>query len=180
MFNQLPYGGGASIALAPVDLAAAAVQTLWANTRDVNQFLWLMLYFGAGAAGEHATITLNQATSNAGAGSKALSIKEVWYKRGNAAFTNANASVQDRWTKSGLATREIPISSYATTTDRVSGANHFLAAIRISPKDLDLAGGFRFVQGAIADVGATAQLACGLWIPEGFAYSGDVPLTLLA
>lgn len=178
MFSQFPFGGGASVAIAPVDLAAAAAASLWANMRDVNDFMWGIVYLGAGAAGEHATITLQQARTNAGGNAKALTIKEVWYKRGSAAFTNANSAAQDKWVKSGVATREAAVASYVTTADRVTGLNHFMAGFRISKSDLDNAGGFNYVQLNIADVGATAQLGFALWLPEGFAYSNS-PISLL-
>ena len=179
LFSQLPFGGGASVALAPADLAAAAQASLWASVRDINDFLWLFWYFGAGAAAEHATVTLQQARTSSGGNAKALSVREVWFKRGNAAFTPANASTNDLWTKSTLATREVPVASYATATDRVSAANHFIAAIRISKSDLDGSNGFVYVGASCNDVGTTVQLGFALWIPEGFAYLNS-PISLLA
>jgi hypothetical protein len=179
LFKKLPYGGGASLALAPVDLSAAAVSTLYANMRDVNDELWLLLFFGVGTAADEAIITLTQATSSAGAGVKALTVKEAWYKRGGPTITNANASTRDVWTKSTLMTREAPTATYITASDRVAATNQFMAAIRILPGDLDHANGFTYVKGAVNDVGANAQLCFGLWVPEGYALAGS-NLSLLA
>jgi len=179
LFSQFPFGGAASVALAPVDLAAAAQASLWANVRDINDFLWLYWYFGAGAAAEHATVTLQQAKTASGGSAKALSVREVWFKRGNAAFTAANASTTDQWSKSALANREAPIASYATATDRVSAANHFVAALRISKTDLDGTNGFSYVGASCNDVGSTPQLSFALWIPEGLAYLNS-PISLLS
>ena len=179
LFSQFPFGGAASVALAPVDLAAAAQSSLWANVRDINDFLWLYWYFSAGAAAEHATLTLQQARTSSGGSAKALSVREVWFKRGNATFTPGNASTTDLWTKSALATREAPIASYATATDRVSAANHFVAALRVSKSDLDGANGFTYVGAACSDVGTTVQLGFALWIPEGLAYLNS-PISLLS
>ena len=178
LFSQFPFGGGASVALAPVDLASGAQTSLWANVRDINDFLWLYWYFGAGAAAEHATLTLQQARTSSGGSAKALSVREVWFKRGNAAFTAANASTSDQWAKSALATREAPIASYATATDRISAVNHFVAAIRVSKSDLDGANGFSYVGASCNDVGVAVQLGFALWIPEGFAYLNS-PISLL-
>lgn len=179
LFKQFPYGGGASVALAPVDLSVAAVNTLYANMRDVNDELWLLLFLGVGTAAEEAIITLTQATSNAGAGVKALTVREAWYKRGGPTFTNANATTRDIWTKSALMTRDAPTATYITASDRVAATNQFYAAIRIMAGDLDNANGFTFVRASINDVGAGAQLAFGLWYPEGYAISGS-NLSILA
>jgi hypothetical protein len=159
-------------------LASGAQTSLWANVRDINDFLWLYWYFGAGAAAEHATLTLQQARTSSGGNAKALSVREVWFKRGNPAFTPGNASVTDLWTKSALATREAPIASYATATDRISAVNHFVAAIRVSKSDLDGANGFSYVGASCNDVGVAVQLGFALWIPEGFAYLNS-PISLL-
>lgn len=178
-FKKFPYGGGASLALAPIDLATAGATTLYANMRDVNDELWLLLFLGVGTAAEEAIITLTQATSNAGAGVKALTVKEAWYKRGGPTFTNANATTRDVWTKSALMTRDAATATYITASDRVAATNQFYAAIRIMAGDVDNANGFTFVKAAINDVGAGAQLAFGLWVPEGYALSGS-NLSLLA
>ncbi len=99
------------------------------------------LVLRAGTATQDITVSLLQAKTNAGGSSKALSTKEIWYKRGGATFTNSNSALRDVFTKSPYASRESVQSSYATATDRVATTNHFLAAIRINPKDLDNANG---------------------------------------
>jgi hypothetical protein len=179
MFSQLPFGGGVSIALAPVDLSSAATTTLYAKVRDINDFLWLVFFLKAGTAADEATLNLVQATSAAGANAKVLNIKEVWFKKGGPTFATAPAT-NDLWTKSALATREASIATYATATDRVAATNDFMAAIRISPKDLDAAGGFGWVRGGCTDVGTNAQLGMAFWIPEGIAYSGTAAPSILA
>lgn len=178
-FKKLPYGGGVSPALMPIDLSSGATATLYANMRDVNDELWLLVILGVGTAADEAIVTLTQATSNAGAGVKALTVKEAWYKRGGPTFTNANASTRDVWTKSALQTRESPAATYVTATDRVAATNQFIAAIRIAAGDLDHANGFTYVKAAINDVGTNAQLGFALWMPEGWALGGS-NLSLLA
>ena len=180
MFDDLPYGSPPSVALHPQDLAGGAKATLWASVRDINDFLGLLVVIGAGTATQDITISLLQATSSAGAGSKALTFREAWFKRGAAgAFTPATADARDRFVKTTLANRESPIASYNTATDRVATTNHFVTLIRISPKDLDMSNGFRYV-GASFSSPAAAQLASALWIPMGNASSGIGAPSLLA
>lgn len=179
MFSQLPFGGGVSIALAPVDLSAAAANTLYAKVRDVNDFLWLVWFIKAGTAADEATLSLQQATTSAGGSAKTLQIKEVWFKKGGPTFATAPAT-NDLWTKNATISREAPVNTYATATDRVAATNDFMAAIRISPKDLDAAGGFGWVRGGCTDVGANAQLGMAIWVPEGIAYMGTTFPSILA
>ena len=173
MFKKFPFGGGASIALAPVNLSSGATSTLYANMRDVNDELWLLLFCDVGTAAEDVIVTLQQATSNAGAGVKPLTVREAWFKRGGPTFTNANASTRDVWTKSTLMNREAPTATYITATDRVAATNQFYAAIRIMAGDLDAANGFTYVRATLNDPGTGAQLGFALWYPEGYALSGS-------
>jgi hypothetical protein len=179
LFHQLPFGGGVSIALSPIDLSAGATNTLYAKVRDINDFLWLLVFLKAGTAADEVTLSLQQATTSAGGSAKTLQIKEVWFKKGGPTFATAPAT-NDLWTKSTAVTREAPANTYATATDRVAATNDFFAAIRISPKDLDAANGFGWVRGGVTDPGANAQLGFAIWIPEGIAYQGSAAPSILA
>lgn len=170
-FDVFPFGGGISIALPPVNLATAANNSLWASMRDINDSLFLLAYFGAGTATQDITITLTQATSSAGANSKALVVKEAWFKRGSTAFTAGNAATRDVFVKSPGFNREVSAANYNTATDRVATTNEFLALIRISPKDVDLVNNFRYVRASFNQP-AAAQLGVAFWIPNGNAYNG--------
>src|SRR5262249_51537668 len=84
----------------------------WAHLRDYNH-LTIVFFKGAGTSGDNATVTLEQATDNAGAGAKALTFTEIWRKQAadiqtvgqftkstQAAantFTNTNAASQAIW-----------------------------------------------------------------------------------
>lgn len=179
MFDSIPFGGSVSVALAPVNLASAAANTLWGSIRDCNDFLGLLVFIGAGTAGQEITIGLQQALTSGGGSAKALQVKEAWFKRGSTGFTAGNALVQDRFVKSALFNREVPANNYATATDRVAATNDFMAYIRISPKDLDQANGFRYVR-AQFNAPAAAQMAAAFWLPAGSAYNGDTARSLLA
>ncbi len=179
MFSQLPLGGGVSIALAPVDLQTAQNGT-WAKISNVNKGLILLVFAKAGTAGDNLTINLQQAQDASGTGAKALSIYEVFFKKGATAFTTA-PNTNDKFARSPSTpeNRETAISSYATATDRVAATNDFMCAIRISPSDLDAANGFMYVRPQFSDVGTNAQLGFALWVADGYAYNGvDVPSLL--
>lgn len=181
LFSQLPNGGGISVALAPVDLSVAAVNSLWASIRNVNKSLFLLVFLKAGTAGDNVTISLQQAKDAAGTGAKALNIKEVFFKKGATTFVTA-PNTNDKFTRSPSTpvNRETAISSYNTTTDRVAATNDFMALIRISPADVDLVNNFAYVRAQFTDPGSNAQLGCAFWIPDGAAYLGDSAPSILA
>lgn len=181
LFSQLPNGGGLSIALAPVDLSAAAVNSLWASVRNVNKALFLIAFLKAGTAGDNVTIALQQATDAAGTGAKVLNIKEVFFKKGATTFATA-PNTNDKFNRSPSTptNRETAISTYPTATDRVAATNDFMAAIRICPADLDMANGFSYVRATFTDPGANAQLGFAIWLPDGAAYLGQDAPSILA
>ena len=178
MFNDLPFGSPFSLALAPVSLVGGPRVTTLARVRDVNEFMFLWFILGVGTAAEEVTVTLTQATDSADAGNKALVVKEAWYKRGGPTFTAANAAARDSFVKSTLMTREVPAATYVTTTDRVAATNLFMGLIRISPKDVDHANGFKYVKASFNSV-TNAQLVSALWIPHGLAHSGTTAPSIL-
>lgn len=180
LFSQLPFGGGVSIALAPVDLQTAQ-NTTWAKISNVNKALILLVFAKAGTSGDDLDINLQQATDSSGTGAKALSIKEVFFKRGATAFT-ATPNTRDKFTRSPSTpeNRETAITTYVTDTDRVAATNDFMCAIRISPSDLDGDNGFCYVRGQLSDVGTNAQLGFALWIADDQAYQGVDAPSLLA
>ena len=180
LFSQLPFGGGVSVALSPIDLSAAAQNSLYANIANVNKSLILLVFAKAGTAADELTISLQQATTSAGGSAKTLNIKEVFFKKGGPTFATA-PSTNDKFARSPSTpeNRETAISSYATATDRVAATNDFMCAIRICPADLDQDNGFKYVRAQFTDVGANAQLGFALWMVDGYAYNGtDVPSIL--
>ena len=180
LFSQLPFGGGVSIALSPVDLSAAAANTLYARMSNVNKALFLMVFLKAGTSGDNVTINLQQAQDASGTGAKTLNIREVFFKKGATTFATA-PNTNDKFARSPSTpnNRETSISTYATATDRVAATNDFIALIRISPADLDGDNGFQYVRGQLTDPGSNAQLGFALWIADNYAYQGaDVPSIL--
>lgn len=164
MFDQLPFGGGASIGLVPTLLNAAANNANWANLRDVNKFLCALIATNRGTDGDDIVVTLEQATDNAGTGAKALSIERVAYKVGDPGISS------DVFTVDETITNEAPVASL--DTDGYDAAqNDFLLLLRIRPQDLDMDNGFSHVRVSIAQTTA-AQIGTVLYVPEGYAHSG--------
>lgn len=181
LVSQLPFGGGVSIALSPVDLSSAAANSLWANVANINKALLLVFFCKAGAAGENVTVSLQQATDASGTGAKVLNIKEVFFKKGGPTFATAPAT-NDKFARSPSTplNRETAIASYASATDRVAATNDFMGCVRISPADLDQDNAFRYVRAQFTDPGATAQLGFAIWVADGYAYQGvDAPSLLV-
>lgn len=179
LMDQIPFGGGASVGLMPVDLSGGAKSSLYANVRNINGKLAIMALIAAGTAWQNITITLSQAKTSAGGDAKVLNVKEVYFKRGGANFTAANAADRDKFVKSAYSTREVPTVSYVSTTDRVASTNDFLAAIMVNPADLDQANGFTYVRVEFSSP-AAAQLGAAWFIPIDPAYEGPNAPSMLA
>lgn len=135
----------------PVDMSAAANNGDWINMRDWNH-LTVIVYKSAGTAGDDPTITLKQATDNAGTGAKALNFTELWQKQGT-----LTASAQGTFTKKTQ-------SAANTYVDTDSAENQGIYVLEIDGDMLDVDGNFTHVQVSIADVGINAQLGCALYI----------------
>ncbi len=140
----------AQVAIVPIDLATGANNGDWVNMENVERLVVLVLA-DAGTAGEDPVVTLNQATSNAGAGSKALNFTKVYEKVGAQASTGTYTKVTQ--------------AAANTYTNAAAGEAENLFGIEILPEMLDVAGGFTHVQVAIPDTGATAgKIGCALYL----------------
>lgn len=171
MMMQLPFGVPLSVALHPQDLAGGAKSSLWASMQDVNGMMHILIYIAPGTATQDITVNLRQATNASGGSAKTLNIREVFFKRGDAAFQPSTANVRDKFVRSTLANREAPIASYNSAADRVATTNHLFLDIRISPSDLDTVNGFEYVQVQFTSP-AAAQLACAFFAFDSRGYQG--------
>jgi hypothetical protein len=150
-------------AFAPVNLATAANDGDWVSLVNYQE-CHVVFWTAGGAAAEPATITMEQATSNAGAGGKALNFDVIYYKQ---AATNLQST--GAWTKA--------TQSGANTYALGSGANGdkaSLVVITIKSEQLDVPNGFKFMRGRVADVGSTSQLGMMLYLLGACRY--DTPL----
>ena len=147
-------------AFVPVDMQTGNNNGLWVNMKYVRRLV-CVLYKGSGTAGDDPVITLKQATTNAGANSKALTFNRI--------RTKANAALASL-TQFALTT-QTPANTFTTT----SAANPALIAVEITATDLDMNNGFNFVQLSIPDTGTNAQLGCAFYIAYGLRYLQGVP-----
>lgn len=129
----------------PVNMATAANDGDWVCVRDYGKLV-VLLYKGIGTAGEDPTLTIEQATSAAGAGAKALNFTTVYKKQ---AATDLQTTAA--WTKVTQAS-----GNTFTHTDLAEQAA--IIGIEFDAEDFDTNGGFLFARGRVADVGAAAQI----------------------
>ena len=142
-------------AFVPVDLHNAANNGQWISMKYIGRLVCVLLK-AAGTAGDDPVITLKQATSNAGAGAKALTFTRARTKIGAIATT-------PQWT--------LVTQSAANTFTPTSAASPAVIAVEVQQTDLDLNNGFSFVQVSIPITGTNAQLGAAFYIAYGIKYA---------
>lgn len=130
-------------AIPPVNLATAANNGQWVNMRNFGRLV-VIVAAGTGTAGSDLTVSLRQATDNAGTGAKALTFTTVQKKLG------AQSGI-------GQFTRQTQAAAGSFT--ETNAASQLLYAIEIRAAQLDE--GFTHVQVQIPQVGA-AKVGCAL------------------
>ena len=152
-------------AIIPVDTQTGANDGDWVSMENYHRMV--ALYFGAvGIAGDDPIFTLKQATSAAGAGAKALTFTTVYEKVGTLTAVTA-------WTR-------VTQAAAGSYTNAASAEAQKLIAVEIGSDDLDVDGGFNFVQLSIPDTGAGgAQLGCGLYIMLDPRFPQDAQISAL-
>ena len=156
----------------PIDASAAAVVGRWFNMINCDA-LNILLVKGLGGATENPVITLEQAQDSSGTGAKALTIARIDTKIGNTGFTAAT----DLWSRVTTVNVDNKVSSY---TFAASAVNEGVVNFYVLDTDLDINNGFKYVRASVADVGATAQLVCLLYIPAIRKYQGKHNVSALA
>jgi hypothetical protein len=147
-------------AFVPVDMAAQANDGDWISLKNYGRVA-IVLFKAAGTAGQDPIFTLRQAQDVAGTGAKALKFDRIDTKVGN-----LNAV--------GTFTKKTQVAA-DTYVDDTSAEAQAIMVVDIKAEDLDLANGFDCVQLQIPDVGAAAQLGCGLYLLHEPRY-GKSPL----
>lgn len=151
-------------AIVPVDLSGAANAGDWVNLENYGRCV-VVVFKGAGTAGDDPVITLQQATDNAGTGAKDLDFTAVWSKIG---------------AQTGIGTFTKTTQAAANTyTDATSAEAQGLFVVDIRAEQLDAANGFTHLQLSIADVGANAQLGAALYILTEPRHAGATSLTAI-
>jgi hypothetical protein len=145
-------------AIRPVDLQDGANNGDWVSLKNCDRVI-VVVHSAIGTAGDDPTLTLNQATDNAGTSSKVLTkIDTVYTKQAATSLLSTGA-----WTKE---TQTIA----STYTEATSAEEEALWAVEIRAEDLDVDGGFDHLQAAVADVGSNAQLGAIYYILCGLKY----------
>ncbi|WP_337186587.1 hypothetical protein [Phenylobacterium sp.] len=144
-------------AIVPVNLATAANNGDWVSLKNFDR-VTIVVFKGAGTAGEDPVITLQQATAVAGTGAKALNFtridKKIGTQTGIGAFTTATQAAAN------------------THTDADSAEAEGLFAIEVQASDLDVSNGYDCVQVSIPDAGTNAQIGCALYILRNARFAG--------
>lgn len=169
MFDQLPFGGGISVAIKPGSIAANG---RWANMKHCTKAMNIIVV--AGVTGT-LVVALEQATDGSGTGAKALKIERLARKKDN--------PTNDIWTSYSSITNEAPVANWSSavgTTDEPStaAAGEDLLLIEVRPSDLDMVNGYCFVR--VVPSGAGAATGVALYLPTGWAYKGDGAYGVLA
>lgn len=145
----------------PIDLNGAGVVAEWVNMENFNHAT-LIYCADIGTAGEDPVLTVLQATSAAGAGSKALDIAHVYTKRGAPAINVI-----------GVFTKETDPGDN-TFEDAAGGENEQLTVIEIDTHTMDVANGFTHLTMTVNDPGIAGKLACVIAILQESRYGQAV------
>lgn len=127
-----------------VDLQGGANNGDWVSLANYKRVL-ILFASGLGTNGDDPTLTVQQATDNAGSGAKALNFTTVYKKQ---AATSLAAVGQ--WTK-------VTQSSGNTYTNTDAAEQSVLWAVEFEAAELDVDGGFDHVRATVADIGNNAQ-----------------------
>lgn len=137
----------------PNNMATAASTGDWLSIRDASRAIFIFSK-AVGAAGEDPTLTFSQATSAAGADTKAITFTRIDKKQAatdltaTGTFTKVTQSAANTFTHADLAEQAAVI------------------VIEIRKEDVDTANGFYFLQCSINDVGSTLQVGDCLCIMD--------------
>lgn len=160
-FNNYTLASG----FVPVDMQTGANNGDWISLENYGKCI-AVLFKAAGTAGDDPVFTLKQAKTNAGGSSKDLKFSTIYSKVGTL------DAVSD-FTK----TAQTAAASY---TDATSAEAQAIIAVEIDAGDLDVDGGFKFVQLSIPDVGTNAQIGCALYILGDCRYPQSTPPAALS
>ena len=136
----------------------------WVCLADFNH-LTVIFFKGTGTDGDDPVVTLEQATTNAGAGAKALTFTEIWRKQA------ADVQTVGQFTR----TTQSASDSY-TNTD---GHQQAIWVLEIDADMLDVDGGFDHVRVTLGDTGTNPQLGCVLYVLTEPRYAEAVPPSVL-
>ena len=136
----------------------------WVSLRDFNH-LSVIFFKGTGTDGDDPTVTLQQATDNAGSGAKALTFTEIWRKQA------VDVQTVGQFTKT--------TQSAASTYTNSDAHQQAIWVLEIDGDMLDVDGGFDHVRLSVSDTGTNAQLGCVLYVLTQPRYAEATPPSAL-
>ena len=151
----------------PVNLATGNQTGDWISMSKYNHAT-VCFYGAVGSTGDDPTITLLQATTNTGAGSKALNFTDIYRKQ---AATNLTGTTVFTHTTQAAGN---------TYTNATAAEQALLWCIEIDATDLDVSNNFDFIQANVADVGANIQEGCSWIILSEARYKEEILPTALS
>jgi len=159
--NLFEQGNVVSV-LYPSDLQTK-VTADWINMNEYHA-MDLIVFKGAGTAADDPTLTIQQATSSAGAGAKDLNIDHYYLKEGTLLSTTSIG---------GTFTKTTQTASNTIVGGAASAESQWICGVHIEADMLDVSGGFNWVTANIADVGSNAQLGCILAVMYPARFKDD-------
>ena len=157
--NNIFEEGNVVSILYPSDIQTK-VTADWVDLSDYHA-LEIIFFKGVTTAGDDPVLTIQQATSAAGAGAKDLVIDHYYLKSGTLLSTSSVGGV---FTKTTMTASNV-ITGHATSAEEQQ-----LYGIHIEADMLDASGGFRYVTMNVADTGTNACYGCilGVLIPARY------------
>ena len=155
-------GGQIDVVMAfrPIDLQDAAGEHVtgdWVSLKNWDRVICVLMG-GVGTAGQDPVLTIEQATTNAGGGAKALTFDTIYRKQAATDLLSTGVWAETAQTAAGT----------YTNTDAAEQVK--IHCVEIKATDLDVDGGFDHIRMTIPDVGGAAQLGAGLYILCGPRY----------
>lgn len=157
-----------SVGAAPVDLSSAAVTGKRVSLKNAAA-LSIVVFKGAGTAGDDPTVTLQQHTAASGGTSQNLAVVDHYYLKSATAL--AGTETWARKTQSASATITDPGGAGTSAESQ--------QILVIEVLGTQLADGFSYVSLNIADVGTNAQLGGVLYLLHDLTV-GRAPANLVA
>ena len=148
-------------AIIPVDLQTGANEGDWVSLKNYNHCT-IIVFTAIGTGGDDPVITLDQATTVAGAGTKTLNVSEIFHKVGATAVSAVSAF-----------TKVTQTAADGYDTVAIDGAeNEAVFVIEVDRDQLDGDNDFDCMQVNVADVGSNEMLGCALYILSEPRYDG--------
>ena len=168
-FNQQLFEGeDIATMFKPVDLATGANAGAWVSFRDYHRAAVVLVRAGsAGNAADVSTITLKQASDNAGTGAKSLNIGRRKYK------TDMTTAAGDTWVIDDTTTWANTYTSPAGKGDKET-----LTVMDIEGQMLDDANGFHWIQASVDQAAHTCIGWCFI-VFYSSRHSQRVPVSAL-